>query len=184
MSPCTFSTLGRGPENDADKARAAILVTDIQHALAKYRDYNVAEANGFEPFTPEIKVPVENFCRSSHNPTAAVTFDPGEPYSLLYQPSAGGGYKLIGASYVAEKDASEDQLNRHVPLSVARWRRDVNVCLPARGTDVKKTDRSKFDLIATKQACDAAGGRFFPLVSDWTVQVHPWEQDPKLVWAQ
>ena len=172
------------PENDADKARAAILVTDIQHALAKYRDYHVAETDGFEPFAPEVKVPVETFCRSSHNPTAAVTFDPNEPYSLLYQPSPGGGYKLIGATYVGEKDASEDQLNEYVPLSVARWRRDINVCLPARGTDVKKADRTKFDLIATKQGCDAAGGRFFPLVSDWTVQVHPWEKNTKLVWAQ
>ena len=175
---------GARPENDADKARAAILVTDLQHALAKYQDYHVAEADGFEPLTPGIRVPVENFCRSSDNPTAAGTFNPSEPHSLLYQPTPGGGYRLIGATYVSEKDASEGQLNRHVPLSVARWRRDVNVCLPVRGTDAKKTDRTKFDLIATEQACDAAGGRFVPLLSDWTVQVHPWEKNPKLVWAQ
>jgi len=175
---------GARPENDADKARAAILVTDLQHALAKYQDYHVAEANGFEPLTPGIRVPVENFCRSSDNPTTAGTFNPSEPHSLLYQPTPGGGYRLIGATYVTEKDASEDQLNRHVPLSVARWRRDVNVCLPVRGTDAKKTDRTKFDLIATEQACDSAGGRFVPQLSGWTLQVHPWEQDPKLIWAQ
>ena len=43
------------PANDADKARAAVLVTDLQHALAKYKDYHVAEADGFKPFHPEFK---------------------------------------------------------------------------------------------------------------------------------
>lgn len=172
------------PENDADKARAATLVTDLQHALAKYQDYHVAEAEGFEPFAPEIKVPVVRFWKHSSGLKLAVTFKPGEPHSLLYQPTPGGGYKLIGATYVSEKDASEDQLNRHVPLSVARWSREVNLCRPARGTDAKTTDWTKFDSIATKQACDAVGGRFMPLLSDWTVEVHPWEQNPKLVWAQ
>ena len=43
------------PINDADNARAAVLVTDLQHALAKYQDYHVAEADGFKPFHPEFK---------------------------------------------------------------------------------------------------------------------------------
>jgi hypothetical protein len=172
------------PENDADKARAAILVTDLQHALAKYQDYRVAEADGFEPFAPEIKVSVVRFWKHSSGLKPAVTFNSGDPHSLLYQPTPGGGYKLIGATYVSEKDASEDQLNRHIPLSVTRWSRDVNLCRPARGTDAKTTDWTKFDSIATKQACDAVGGRFMLLLSDWTVEVHPWEPNPKLVWAQ
>jgi hypothetical protein len=171
-------------ENDADKARAAILVTDLQHALAKYQDYHVAEADGFEPVAPEIKVPVVRFWKHPSGLEPDVTFNPSEPHSLLYQPTPGGGYKLIGATYVSEKDASEDQLNANVPLSIARWSRDVNLCRPARGTDAKTTDWTKFDSIATKQACDAAGGRFMPLLSDWTVEVHPWERNPKLVWAQ
>jgi hypothetical protein len=172
------------PENDADKARAAILVADLQHALAKYQDYHVAEAEGFEPFAPAIKVPVEYFWKNSHSQKAAVTFNPNEPHSLLYQPTPDGGYKLIGATYVDEKDSSEDQLNQYVPLSVARWRRSVNLCRPARGTDAKTTDSTKFDSIATRQACDAAGGRFSPLLPGWMIEVHPWEQNPKLVWAQ
>ncbi len=172
------------PENDADKARAAILVTDLQHALAKYQDYHVAEADGFEPFAPEIKVPVVRFWKHSSGLKPDLTFNPGEPHSLVYQPTPGGGYKLIGATYVSEKDASEDQLNGDVPLSVARWSRDVNLCSPARGSDAKTTDWTKFDSIATKQACDAVGGRFMPLLSDWTVEVHPWEPKPELIWAQ
>jgi hypothetical protein len=171
------------PENDADKARAAALVMGIQQALAKYQDYHVAETDGFEPFAPEIKVPVEYFYPTK-SPKASVTFNPSEPHSLLYQPTPGGGYKLIGATYVIEKDASEDQLNQHIPLSVARWQRYVNLCRPARSADPQTTDWMKFDSITTKQACDAAGGRFSPSLPAWRVEVHPWEQNPKLVWAQ
>ena len=171
-------------ENDADKARAAILLTDLQHALAKYQDYHVAQADGFEPFAPEIKVPVVFFAKNGSSLKVPVAFNPSEPHWLLYQPTPSGGYKLIGATYVGEKDASEDQLNQHVPLSIARWSRDVNLCEPPRHADAKTTDWTKFDSIATKQACDAAGGRFVPVLSGWTVEVHPWEQNPKLVWPR
>jgi hypothetical protein len=171
------------PENDPDKVRAADLVKDLQHALVKYRDYHVAEADGFEPFHPELKVPIIRFWKHARD-LKTTAFNLNEPHSLLYQPTPAGGFKLIGATYVEQKNASEDQLNERIPLSVARWSRDVNLCRPARGTDAKKTDWTKFDSIATKQACDAVGGRFMPLLSGWTVEVHPWEQNPKLVWAQ
>ena len=52
------------PGNDSDKLRAAVLVTDLQHALANYKDYHVAEADGFKPFHPEFKTPVLHFTRS------------------------------------------------------------------------------------------------------------------------
>jgi hypothetical protein len=173
------------PENDADKERAATLVTNLQHALAKYQDYHVAEADGFKPFHPEIKeIEIEFFKHSSDHNTP---FSLSAPTSLLYQSTPGGGYKLVGATYAEQNDASEDRLNKDSPLSVARWRRDVNVCLPARGTVTSVTDRSKFGSdgsIATMQACDAVGGRFFPVLYGWTVEVHPWEQNPKLVWPQ
>src|SRR5208283_3873692 len=43
------------PAKEGDEERAAVLVTDLQHALAKYKDYHVAEEDGFKPFHPEIK---------------------------------------------------------------------------------------------------------------------------------
>jgi hypothetical protein len=173
------------PENDADKARAATLVNDLQHELAKYQDYHVAEAEGFEPFHPEIKGINVEFFKHSSDPKAAISLS--DPAALLYQPTPDGGYKLVGAMYTEQKDANEDQLNKDIALSVARWHRDVNLCLPARGTQMKTTNLEKFGLggsIATKQACDAVGGRFFSVLHGWTIDVHPWEQNPKLVWAQ
>jgi hypothetical protein len=174
------------PANDADNARAAVLVTDLQHALARYQDSHVAEADGFKPFHPEFKQPVVHFTRNWNGLKAAFTFDPNEPTSLLYQRTSDGGYKLIGAMYTDHKGATDDQLNQRVPLSVARWHRHINLCFPARGTDIKSADWTKFGFngsIATKEACDAAGGRFFPQVFGWMVHVYPWETNPQLVWA-
>ncbi|MGC2302452.1 hypothetical protein [Candidatus Binatus sp.] len=175
------------PANDADKARAAVLVTDLQHALAKYKDYHVAEADGFKPFHPEFKQQkVVHFTKNWYGLKAAFTFNPTEPTSLLYERAPDGGYKLIGAMYTDRKAATLDELNERVPLSVARWHRHVNFCIPARGTDMKTADWTKFGpngSIATKEACDAAGGRFFPQVFGWMVHVYPWETNPQLVWA-
>jgi hypothetical protein len=175
------------PANDADKARAAVLVTDLQHALAKYKDYHVAEADGFKPFHPEFKQQkVVHFTKNWFALKAAFTFSPTEPTSLLYERTPDGGYKLIGAMYTDRIGATLDQLNERVPLSVARWHRHVNFCIPARGTDMKTADWTKFGpngSIATKEACDAAGGRFFPQVFGWMVHVYPWETNPQLVWA-
>jgi hypothetical protein len=173
------------PENGADKARAAAIVLYLQHALAKYQDYHFAEADGFEPFDYTIKATDVEFFKHSRDHRAA--FSLGDPASLLYRPTAEGSYKLVAATYVERKNASEDQLNKDVPLSVARWRREVNLCVPGRGTDAKLIDPTKFfsgGSIATKQACDAAGGVFYPQFSGWTLQVRPWEQNLKLVWQQ
>ena len=175
------------PANDADEARAAVLVTDLQHALVKYQDYHVAEADGFKPFHPELKQQkVVHFTRNWYGLKAAFTFNPTEPTSLLYQRTDDGGYKLIGAMYTDNKRVTEDQLNERVPLSVARWHRHINICVPPRGADMKTADWTRFGpkgSIATKEACDAAGGRFYPQIFGWMVHVYPWETDPKLVWA-
>ncbi len=174
------------PETDADQTRAASILTDLQHALAKYRDYHAAEADGFKPFHPELKQKVVHFTRTWYGLKAAFTFNPAEPTSLLYERTPDGGYKLIGAMYTDRKNATEDQLNERVPLSVARWHRHIDLCFPARGADMKSADWEKYGFngsIASKEACDAAGGRFYPQVFGWMVHVYPWEQNAKLVWA-
>src|SRR5258707_13348091 len=43
------------PETAEDKTRASSVVTDLQHALARYKDYQAAQADGFKPFHPELK---------------------------------------------------------------------------------------------------------------------------------
>src|SRR5271156_239033 len=63
------------PANEADDARAAALVTQLQHALAKYKDYHVAEADGFKPFHPQIKKKKEdNFFINKNTTNAHMPF--------------------------------------------------------------------------------------------------------------
>jgi len=171
--------------NDADQHRADELVDTLRAALAKYKDYHVAEAAGYKPWHPEMKQPIVHFTKLWYGVKAAFTFNPAQPTSLLYKRTPDGGYELVGAMYTAPKRDSEDQLNKRVPLSVARWHRHINLCFPKKGADPSKVDWMKFGMgsIATKQACDEAGGVFYPQLFGWMVHVYPWEKDPQLVWA-
>jgi hypothetical protein len=174
-------------ETSADQGRAADLVDTLRRALAKYKDYRVAEADGFKPFHPEFKQqPVVHFTRTWNAIKASFEFDPANPTSLLYKRTPAGGYELIGAMYTAPKRYTEDQLNARVPLSVAKWHRHINLCFPPKGADMTKADWTKFGTngsIADEQACEAAGGRWVPQLFGWMVHVYPWEQNPQEVWA-
>jgi hypothetical protein len=173
--------------NDADRDRAQKLADTLKTALAKYRDYHVAERDGFKPFHPEFKQPEVHFTKTWYAIKAAFVFNPSQPTSLLYRPTPGGGYELVGAMYTAPKRATEDQLDKRVPLSVAQWHRHINLCFPKKGADLTKVDWTKFGAkgsIDTKAECDAAGGRFYPQLFGWMVHVYPWASDPAKVWAR
>ena len=173
------------PATDADRLRAAEIVKTLRTALAKYKDYHVAKADGFKPFHPEIRQNIYHFTRWQNGLRAAFTFDPDEPTSLLYKKTASGGYELVGAMYTAPRGTSEAKLDQRVPLSVARWHRHVNLCLPPKGQGLA-ADWTKFGpggSIATREACDAAGGRFYPQVFGWMVHVYPWATTQEAEWA-
>jgi hypothetical protein len=173
------------PATDADRARAAKVVTELRTALAKYKDYHVAEADGFKPFHPEIPQKTYHFTRWQNGLKAAFTFDPGEPTSLLYSKTADGRYELVGAMYTAPRGTSGAKLDERVPLSVARWHRHVNLCFPPKGQGAG-ADWTKFGpggSLATKAACDAAGGRFYPQVFGWMVHVYPWAPTQETAFA-
>jgi hypothetical protein len=173
------------PPNSADQARAAQIVAALRPAIEKYKDYKVALADGFKIFAPNVPQPIYHFTSRSNAIRAQFTFDPTRPTSLLYKKVA-GGYQLVGAMYTAPKRYTEDQLNQRVPLSVARWHEHVNFCLAPFGTPQSQVDHTKFGFngsIATKEACDAAGGHFIPLVFNWMVHVYPYQTDPDKLWA-
>jgi hypothetical protein len=173
------------PATDADRERAAEIVKTLQTALAKYKDYHVAEADGFKPFHPEFRQDIYHFTRWQNGLKAAFTFDSAEPTSLLYKKTPNGGYELVGAMYTAPRGTSEAKLDQRVPLGVARWHRHVNLCFPPKGQRAT-ADWTKFGVngsIATKTACDAAGGRFYPQVFGWMVHVYPWATTQEAAWA-
>jgi len=176
------------PAAVADQNRADQIVEELKKTLANYQDYHAAEAAGFKPFHPEIKaLKVVHFTKNWYGIKAAFVFNPKEPTSLLYERSKDGGYKLIGAMYTDRRNATEDQLNQRIPLSVARWHRHINLCFPKKGADPSSVDWTKFGFngsIDSQAACDAAGGRFYAQVFGWMVHVYPWNPNSKLVWAK
>ena len=165
------------PPAPGDSARAAHIVTTLRGAIAKYRDVNVALADGYKPFLPNVPQDVYHFTKRGNGIKAAFAFDPARPTSLLYKKTA-TGYALVGAMYTAPYRSSLDELNARVPLSIYRWHLHTNLCIPPRGEpgewQAKQNGKPLFGpkgTIATRPACDAAGGTFFPHLFGWMVHI-------------
>jgi len=172
------------PQAPGDAAKANEIVTQLRAGIEKYKDYHVALDEGFKIFLANIPQPEYHFTSYKNGFMEAFTFDPARPTSLLYKKTA-TGYELVGAMYTMPKRATEDQLNERVPLSIAMWHLHTNLCMPPKG-DALSMDRTKFGLhgsIATQDACDAAGGRFHPVIFGWMVHVYPCEDSLDKIFA-
>ncbi len=178
---------GLRPVQPGDQEKADQIVRAARAAAEKYKDYKVALADGYKIFLPNVPQKQYHFTNYWNAFQARNTFDPSKPTSLLYEKN-GDGYRLIGLMYTAKKDASEDELNSRIPLSIAQWHAHVNLCLAPRATSKEDVlpNSTKFGLrgsIATKEECDAAGGKFMPQVFGWMVHVYPFEQKQADIWS-
>jgi hypothetical protein len=172
------------PQSAEDQQRAEQIVEQLRAGIDKYKDYRVALGEGFKIFLPNIKQDEYHFTNYKNGFLEAFAFDPSRPTSLLYK-KTGSGYELVGAMYTMPKWASEDELNQRVPLSIATWHLHTNLCMPPRGERLT-ADYGKFGLrgsITTVQACDAAGGKFYPVIFGWMVHVYPYEESTAKVFA-
>jgi hypothetical protein len=169
-----------------DEARATAVAESARRAAQEYKDYHKALADGFKIFMPNLPQKQYHFTNYEYAIEAAFHFNPDHPTSLLYE-KHGDGYKLIGVMYTARKDASEADLDERIPLSIAQWHAHVNLCLPP---DARKREvlgpNPQFGLrgsISTREACEAAGGRFMPQIFGWMVHVYPFEKKTADIWA-
>jgi hypothetical protein len=173
------------PANAADEKRAEEILSELRPAIEKYRDYKVALADGFQIFLPNVPQEHCHFTNYRYAFEAQFAFNPEHPTSLLYK-KVGDGYQLEGAMYTAPKRATEDELNERVPLSVARWHKHVNFCMPQKGTEWQQVNLKQFGMrgsISTEAGCEQAGGVWRPQVFGWMVHVNPYESDPAKIWA-
>ena len=171
-------------ETPGDTQRANEIVAQLRSGIEKYKDYRVALEDGFHIFLPNVPQPEYHFTSYRNGFLEAFTFDASRPTSLLYRKTS-TGYELVGAMYTMPKRATEKQLNARVPLSVAMWHLHTNLCMPQR-SELKNADWTKFGLkgsIASKDACDAAGGRFSPVIFGWMVHVYPYEDSLDKIFA-
>ena len=175
---------GTRPQTPEDAMRAKEIVDRLRDGIAKYKDYRVALAEGYNIFLPNLKQPEYHFTNYVNGFLEAFKFEPLRPTSLLYKKTA-TGYELVGAMYTMPKRATEEQLNEHIPLSVATWHLHTNLCMPPVGQR-RNADWTKFGLrgsIATQEASDAAGGRFHPVIFGWMVHVYPFEDSSDKIFA-
>jgi hypothetical protein len=186
MQSHMYMTTLRAPK-PGDQQKADAIVAAAKQAMAPYRDYHKALDDGFEIFLPNLPQRQYHFTSAANGLEARSHFDPLKPTSLLYRKTADGGYELLGAMYTDRVDATEDEIDERIPLSVARWHQHVNFCRapPERKSEYFGPD-AKFGLlgsISTKEACESAGGTFYPHIFGWMVHVYPNEKDPKNIWS-
>jgi hypothetical protein len=175
------------PATPGDQQKADAIVAAAREAVEPYKDYHKALADGYRIFLPNVPQPQYHFTNYENAREAAQHFDPLKPTSLLYKKNPDGGYTLVGAMYTDRVTATEAELNDRIPLSIARWHQHVNFCkAPAGHLAEYFGPDAKFGLvgsITTKEACDAAGGQFFPHIFGWMVHVYPYESDPGKIWS-
>ena len=185
MGPHMKMTTLRDPK-PGDQEKADQVVAAARKAAEQYTNYKAALADGYKIFLPNVPQKQYHFTNYRYAFEAAIQFNPEHPTSLLYQKD-GEEYKLIGVMYTAPKNSNWNDLDQRIPLSIAQWHAHINLCMPP--PDRKKEawgPNAKFGLvgsITTKDACDAAGGKFMPQIFGWMVHVYPFEQKPEDIWS-
>ncbi|SLM48918.1 conserved protein of unknown function [Nitrospira japonica] len=172
------------PVESGDERRADQIVQVLRSAIEKYRDYRVAESDGFVLLHPERTAKHYHFANRDHRQRARSAFDAAEPTALLYKKN-GEGYELEGAMYTAPKDMDEDQLNRRIPLSIAQWHAHINICLAPDGSRNRMSRRS-FGFkgtIVLESECREAGGQFVSQAGGWMIHVYPFESTRGRIWT-
>ena len=175
----------------SDSARAARISATLRTALAKYADTSAAVADGYQMFLPGLKAQkVYHFTNNWRAVQEAFRFEPSRPTSLLYKKDSTGKLVLVGAMYTAPKRFGYDKLDARVPLSIARWHKHVNWCVPKRGEKARWLEQKDGapvfgpeSPIATKEGCDAVGGRFQKSVFGWMLHANVFAHDPAMVWG-
>ena len=180
------------PPSPGDSARAAAVAAELRAAIAKYADTTTAVTDGYRMFAPQIRnQKVYHFTRGWSAVQEAFRFDPAKPTSLLYVKGDDGKFVLVGGMYTAPKRLSLDKLDERIPLSVARWHKHVNWCVPPHGRGERWLERANGQAvfgpespIATKQACDAVGGIFHESLLGWMVHANVMtSNDQATIWG-
>jgi hypothetical protein len=171
-----------------DAERAATIVAAAKRVLDHYRDVATAERDGYRAFAPRGTIGEEvHYTNRWKAGREAKTLDLDQPGSILYRRTA-DGMVAVGVMYTARADATAEQLDARLPLSVAVWHRHIDFCGWPSGTPRGDWDgpNARFGFagsIHTREACQQAGGYWIPLAFGWMSHVYPFETDSGRVWA-
>ena len=175
------------PKQPGDEEKARAIVAQVKVSIERYKDYKKALADGYAIGNPEVNEPQFHFISQANTAEAEKHFDPTKPSALLYFQTPKQRYKLEGIMFTVPPNASEDELNNRIPLSMVRWHRHINFCAaPADKVKEYLGKHPKFGMfgsINTADACKAEGGTFFPVIFTWMIHVFPYESDLKDVFS-
>jgi cytochrome c556 len=181
---CITPMRARQP-GDEEKVKA--LVAQVRAAIEKYKDYKKALADGYVIANPKVVQPQYHFNNDANVRLADTMFDPTKPSSLLYYQTPTQRYKLEGVMFTDRPGATEEELNQRIPLSIVRWHEHTNFCgAPADKVKEYFGDHPKFGMfgsIHTKEACQAEGGTFMPVIFTWMIHLFPYEDNLKDVFS-
>jgi hypothetical protein len=170
------------PVTFAELETTAAQLEKARRATEKYRNVQMAEADGYKATGPDVPGMGIHYVQVQHNHRSnsglqAAGFDVEHPDILLYEKdtTSPGGYSLVGVSYLlnAEADSDGQPKNPPFPRSLASWHRHSDLCvLP---------DRSVKGHLNAEQ-CKALGGHFTEL-TQWMVHAWIWKDSPAGVFS-
>src|SRR5271169_746612 len=159
------------PKQLGDEEKAKAVVAQAKATMERYKDYRKALLDGYVIANPKLKQPQYHFINNANTREADLHFDTSKPTALLYRRTPMKQYMLEGVMYTASPDATEDELNQRVPLSIARWHRHQNLCVApedlAKDYQAAHPKFGMFGSINSKEACEAERGTFLPHVFTW-----------------
>ena len=155
--------------------------------MERYKNYKNALAEGYVWEHPKAKQNQYHFMNNANAGEAETHFDPTRPTALLYRNTPHQHFKLEGVMYTAGQHTSEEELNKRIPTSIARWHEHTNFCAAPEGKSNEyfgaQPKFGMFGSIKTKEACDAEHGTFYPYMFTWMIHVFPYEKDLKGVFS-
>lgn len=175
------------PRQPGDEEKVKAVVAQVKASIERYKDYHKALADGYVIANPNVNEPQFHFTKQANVLEAEKKFDPAKPSSLLYFQTPTQRYKLEGVMFTLPPNASEDELNDRIPLSIVRWHKHINFCgAPANRVKEYFSKHPKFGMfgsINTAEACKAEGGTFYPVIFTWMIHVFPFEDDLKDIFS-
>lgn len=182
------------PEREAtasERARAEELEIAVTKAIQKYSKVSDAESAGYLKFPPDSDdYSIVHYVNPGLSFWEIWRLDPQQPGALLYEKQADNSLKLLGVMFTAPGEATLEELDRRIPLSIARWHLHTNICTPVPIWDESQWKMTQNGLpkfgpmspIATKAECDAVKGEFHSHVFGWMVHLNVNANDPADVW--
>jgi cytochrome c556 len=175
------------PRQPGDEEKVKAVVAQVRAAIERYKNYKNALADGYVIGNPEVNEPQFHFNNAANIAGAEKHFDPARPSSLLYFQTPTQRYKLEGVMFTVPPNASEEELNDRIPLSMVRWHKHTNFCAaPADRVKEYLGKHPKFGMfgsIDTPEACKTQGGAFYPVIFTWMIHMFPFETDLKDVFS-